>query len=557
MTEVELQTKLHELISRWESECVEFKEATDNYPTPEIGKYFSALSNEAALHQQARGWLVFGVRNKDRSVVGTTYRPDHARLDSLKHQISQNTGGPTFREIHELTVHGQRVLLFEIPAAVQGAPVAWNRHFYARDGESIVGMALDKLDELRRPQEVDDWSAVVIPPASLADLDPVALKRARVQFTLRHSNNADEINSWSDAVFLNRARLTADGGITRAALLLLGKAESTHHLTPHPAQITWRLEGAERAYEHFSPPFLLTTTEVFRRIRNLTVKFLPPSQLLPVEQMKYDQKVVLEALHNCLAHQDYTRYERVVVIETTDRLVFENGGNFFEGTPDDYQISERTPRRYRNPFLVHAMASLGMVDRMGYGLHDNFLRQRQRYFPLPDFDLTQAGTVRYVLHGQLLDENYSRLLLTLSDLPLAQIVALDRIQKGETPDLSALKELRQAQLVSGNRPRLIINDHALIQAAHRAAYVRNRAQDFEHYRKLVLDYLRLYPGSSRKELNELLLPKLPEALNASQRSDYVHNLLGKLKSAGLVRVEGFKRGARWFWVPEDSRPSET
>jgi len=49
---------------------------------------------------------------------------------------------------------------------------------------------------------------------------------------------------------------------TRAALLLLGKAESTGLLSPHPAQLTWKLEGPEHAYEHFGPPFLLSTTRV-------------------------------------------------------------------------------------------------------------------------------------------------------------------------------------------------------------------------------------------------------------------------------------------------------
>ncbi len=189
--------------------------------------------------------------------------------------------------------------------------------------------------------------------------------------------------AWPDEVFLNRTKLTVDGGISRAALLLLGRPESSHLLLPHPAQMTWKLEGPERAYEHFSPPFLLNTTALYRRIRNIQMRILPDDELLAIELAKYDQKIVLEALHNCIAHQDYTRNGRITVIEQPDRLILENEGVFFEGQPGDYIAGHKTPRRYRNPFLAQAMAELNMIDTMGYGIHEMYMGQRRRYFRCP------------------------------------------------------------------------------------------------------------------------------------------------------------------------------
>jgi ATP-dependent DNA helicase RecG len=113
-----------------------------------------------------------------------------------------------------------------------------------------------------------------------------------------------------------------NGQITRTTLLLLGKAESAGLLSPHPAQLTWKLEGPERAYEHFGPPFLLNTSRLYQRIRNIQLRLLPEDELLPIEVSKYDQKIVLEALHNCIVHQDYIRNGRVVVTEQPDRLRF-------------------------------------------------------------------------------------------------------------------------------------------------------------------------------------------------------------------------------------------
>ena len=97
MTESELQEVLKHLLAGWEHECVEFKDANDNFSTSDIGKYFSALSNEANLRSLSAAWLVFGVDNKTRQVIGTDYRRDKERLHSLKHQIAQ--GADPFHQL--------------------------------------------------------------------------------------------------------------------------------------------------------------------------------------------------------------------------------------------------------------------------------------------------------------------------------------------------------------------------------------------------------------------------------------------------------------------------
>jgi len=109
-----LKNTLSILIQTWENEVIEFKEANDNFSTSDIGKYFSALSNEANLKDKESAWLVFGVRNKTRKIVGTDYRMESERLQSLKMQVSQRTEPSiTFRNIHEVFTDGLRVILFE------------------------------------------------------------------------------------------------------------------------------------------------------------------------------------------------------------------------------------------------------------------------------------------------------------------------------------------------------------------------------------------------------------------------------------------------------------
>lgn len=548
MDQATLQTLLASLIATWENEVVEFKRAGNDCDTNKIGEYFSALSNEANLRNVERAWLVFGVDNKTRSVVGSDYRQDHERLHSLKMQVAAETEPSiTFRDIHELQTTQGRVVLFEIPAAPMGMPIGWKGHYYSRAGESLTSLGLDKQDEIRGQMGATDWSAQVVHGATLAYLDASALARARESFARKYANRfaPDEVSRWTDSTFLDRAKLTQDGQLTRTTLLLLGKEESAHLLSPHPAQMTWKLEGAERAYQHFGPPFLLNTTALYQKIRNIQLRILPDDQLLAIELAKYDQKIVLEALHNCIAHQDYTRNGRIIVTEQPDRLIFENEGAFFEGVPTDYCTGNKTPRRYRNPFLAQAMAELNMIDTMGYGIFEMHLGQARRYFPMPDYDLSEPQAVKMTIHGSIVDPAYSRLLIQKTDLSLPEIFALDRVQKKLPLDEAMVKHLRRANLIEGHKPNLHVSATVANATATKADYIRTRAQDDEFYAKLVMDYLTKFGSANRREIDTLLLDKLSDALDEEQKENKIGNLLTSLRLADRIENTGSRKAPQW------------
>lgn len=549
----ELAALLDRLLTEWEGECVEFKEANDNYSISEIGKYFSALSNEANLRGRHSGWLVFGVRNRDRQLVGTTYREEVERLNGLKQQIAQGTSpASTLRDIHELKTPQGRVLLLEIPPAPRGIPIAWNDHYYARNGESLSALALDKLDTIRSQGAMEDWSAFVCPDARIDDLDPAALVRAREIFLARHDGRISEVTlrNWDDATFLDKAKLAIHGGITRAALLLLGRYESTHLLSPYVAELTWKLEGQEQDYAHFHPPFLLETSRLYQRIRNVRLRMERPGELIPVEVPKYDQRIVLEALHNCIAHQDYLRCERVLVIERPGELVFQSAGSFYDGTPDDYVLGNRTPTRYRNKFLAEAMFNLRMMDTLGYGIREVMFRgQMARYLPLPDYDLSQPERVVLTLPGRFIDENYSRVLLTHSDIDLPEALALDAVQKRKTPDDTTLVRLRRKGLIEGRRGRLHVAGSIAATTDTVDTYLHHRAFDDRYFCDLILDFLRTKGDAHRPDFDRLLKGKLSDLLSDQQKNAKVKNLLQRLRRQGLIVSEGNTQAAIWRLPP--------
>ncbi len=184
MTEKELIEKLHQLQKlEAENEIVEFKEANTNYDFNKLGKYFSALSNEANLSKAACAWLVFGIENKHHKIVGTKFRTNRADLDSLKKEIADKTANRiTFIEIYELILPEGRVVLFQIPPAPMGLPVSFDGHFYGRDNESLVPLNIEELDRIRFQQNRHDWSMELVPEATIYDLDEEAIAKARIEF---------------------------------------------------------------------------------------------------------------------------------------------------------------------------------------------------------------------------------------------------------------------------------------------------------------------------------------------------------------------------------------
>lgn len=545
LTNDELTELLDRLLAGWGNEVVEFKEAARQFSADKTGEYVSALSNEANLRGLASGWLVFGVSNA-RQVVGTTHLIDVQQRQTLKHHIHQSIDqGLTVREVYEVMHSGKRVVLLEVPAAPRGIPISWKGDYRARAGESLVPLSLDKLDQIRHQSISTDWTAVPLPDATLDHLDPEAILRARQGFAERYPRLVEELVEWDDATFLSKIRLIIDGQITRAAVILLGKFTSSHLLSPHMAEMSWKLSGPESAYQHFGLPFLLNASALANRIRNIQLRLMPPNELIYREISKYDERSLLEAIYNCIAHQDYTKMARIIVIERLDRVEFISVGQFFDRSPEDYMVNELVPRGYRNPVLVEAMTELNLIDHMGNGIHRMVTDQVRRFLPLPDYDLSDPSEVKLTIHGAVIDESYSQLLMVRTDLPIDDVLALDRVQKHLPISAEAAARLRAAKLIEGRKPHLRVSEVIAGATDRLADYVRTRPQTDAHYAALVVDFLRLNGSASRADIDALLVPLLPEVLTPQQQRNKVANLLSKLRIEGTIRNVGTRSRSRW------------
>ena len=520
-----------------EDEVVEFKKAENNFDFDDLGKYFSALSNEANLRDKGFAWLVFGVHDKTREILGTSYKNSMKSLQKLKQDLSQHiTDNNTFRDIYELEVEGKRVLMFQIPAAPRGIPMAWQGHFYARRGESLAALDMNKYEEIRRQMVNEDWSKQIADGATIADLDEKAIMKAREGYKEHYPNQKKEVDSWSDEVFLNKAKITIDGKITHAAILLLGKPESLHFIN-HIGEIVWRLAGKDNVGQVFTIPFLLTTTEVMHKIRNYPFKIFPKNSFLPGEGMKYDSEVILEALHNSIAHQDYLENQRIIVIERENELEFRNCGGFFDGTYEDYITGERIPRKYRNQFLAQAMANIKMIDTEGFGIHKMFVSQKERWLPMPDYDKSDNDNVVLTLPGNVIDENYSLMLLENTNIDLTTAVLLDKVQKGKPISENAVKMLRKEKLIEGRKPHLYVSKYIANATDKQVEYTLKKGFNDAECQEWILKALNDHKVLSRKQINELLWNKLPIDFTEDQKMAKIKNLLYKMHKNNTIYLD--------------------
>ena len=521
----------------YEDEIVEFKKAENNFDFDDLGKYFSALSNEANLRDKGFAWLVFGVHDKTREILGTSYKNSMKSLQKLKQDLSQHTtDNNTFRDIYELAVEGKRVLMFQIPAAPRGIPMAWQGHFYARRGESLAALDMNKYEEIRRQTVNEDWSKQIADGATIADLDEKAIMKAREGYKEHYPNQKKEVDSWSDEVFLNKAKITIDGNITHAAILLLGKPESLHFIN-HIGEIVWRLAGKDNVGQVFTIPFLLTTTEVMHKIRNYPFKLFPKNSFLPGEGMKYDSEVILEALHNSIAHQDYLENQRIIVIERENELEFRNCGGFFDGTYEDYITGERIPRKYRNQFLAQAMANIKMIDTEGFGIHKMFVSQKERWLPMPDYDKSDNDNVVLTLPGNVIDENYSLMLLENTNIDLTTAVLLDKVQKGKPISENAVKMLRKEKLIEGRKPHLYVSKYIAKATDKQVEYTLKKGFNDAECQEWIIKALNDHKVLSRKQINELLWNKLPIDFTEDQKMAKIKNLLYKMHKNSTIYLD--------------------
>ena len=547
----EMPSLIRALLADVETEVVEYKEAKQSFDFEKLGRYFSALSNEANLRNAECGWLLFGVTDK-REICGTAYRKEKRRpsigLRSLKHKITEGlNNGLTFEEIYEFDLDGERVVAFQIPPCEFASPTTWRGIPWSREDSSLKEMPRFKLEAIWG-QSRPDWSKGASFEANLDDLDTDAVKFACERYIDKYAAKQPAITSLSEEEMLRKMGFLVHGHVTNAALVLLGRPESAAFLGGAAPRITWTLyssEGRVEAYEHFDPPFILQVDRVLEKIRNERYRYFDSQlTLFPTLANKYDPEVIRELLHNAIAHQDYRNSGKINVLEYEDRLVFKNEGSFIPGSIEKAIEPGYKPPYYRNRLLADAMVKTEMIDQNAIGIRNVYEIQRGRMLPLPTYDLSEPSRVSVTVYGKVLDEAYTRLLASEPDMDLETVFMLDLVQKGNPITREQAKTLRGRGLVEGRYPKLTLSSRVAGIIGTHEEYVRQKGLDASICKELIVKLLRTR-SCTRAEIVSAISHALPEDMSGEQRKKHVSYLLQELRKERRIRSDGARGGAKW------------
>ena len=528
-----------------ETEWLEFKtnisESHSSITYEGVGKYISGISNVACLKDKAYGYLVLGIQDSTWDIVGTNLRMAEAKISNQDYELwlRKNLSPMISFEIEEFDYNGNHIVMFIIPAT-NSEPVNFKGEAYLRVGSNLTKLK-DFPDYIRKIyHSQNDWSGEIIDEATFDDLDPEAIAKAREWYANKHEHLREDMKTWDDVTFLNKARITKKGKITNTAILLLGKPESEHLISPAIARIRWILKdsnGNERDYSIETCPFVLAVSRIFSKIRNLKYRYMNPAllELVPDELETYDPFTIREALNNAIAHQDYSYHGMINVIEHEDRLIFSNVGGFIPDNIHNVLQNDAPEERYRNPFLVGAMVELKMVDTIGSGIRRMFNLQKQRFFPMPDYDFSD-NKVKLTIVSKVLDMDYAALLAKDHSLNLMEMELLSRIQMRRNLTDYEIAYLRRRKLVEGRKNALYVAKTVASNIGKKADYTKNKGLDDKYYKDLLSKFIKQHKKVSRKDVDELLLTKLPEALTEKQKITKIGHLLSALKKAGVIRL---------------------
>lgn len=527
-------------------EMKNLKNSFNGHEGEDVMSYVSGIANMEG------GDLVIGVEDKTLNIIGTDLAKFNLDKNSAVLKIKENcvnisSEGLTVDEY--ITSDTQKtVWVIHIPKHLPRKPVYAHKHAWQRIKDSLVHITPEResaiLNESVSEDNASKWTATVLPDATLDDLDPKAILKAREQYKEVYPSKAKEVDSWDDIKFLNKAKITIKGKITIAAIILLGKEESEHYLLPSVCKIRWTLKnekGENLDYEIFSIPMILAIDEVGKKIRNTKYEYTIVGNMFPEPPMyRYDVFTLREPLNNAIGHQDYKKDARIEVIEyDNDHLVFQNYGSFLPGSVEKVVLEDSPESIYRNPFLIEAMRNVHMVETEGGGIRKLFEQQRKRFFPMPEYDLS-GGKVKVTIDGKVIDEQFAKILVQVPDMSMSDILLLDKVQKQKRLSDDEIKYLRKKKLIEGRKPNVFLSRNIVRQTKDiglKATYVKNKSFDDEYFRKLIIQYLEKFSIAKRSDIDDLLMGKLSDVLTIDQKKNKIKNLLYQLRKNNIIETD--------------------
>ena len=537
--------ELHAWMNAREDERLEFKEAKSRFDFERLAKYCVALANEGG------GRVILGVTDKlPRTVVGSQAfcnleRTKAGLIERLRLRL----------DIEEIEHPHGRVLVFQIPSRQMGVPIQYEGAYWMRGGESLIPMTPDQLQRIFA-ETGPDFSAEICTSARLDDLDPGAVEALRQPWQRKLPDQDLSVRPVEQ--LLTDAELLVEGGVTYAALVLLGGHSALgKHLAQAELIFEYRsneLPGPAAERHEFRKGCLSVLDEVWRLVNQRNDQQHFQQGFFVWDLPTFNERVVREAVLNAVSHRDYRHGGSVFVRQYPRRIEIVSPGGFPSGITAENILRQQNPRNRR---IAEVLAKCGLVERAGQGFDLMFRECIRQSKPLPDFTHTDDYSVWITLHGDIQDPEFLRFLEEIGREQVAafgldDFLVVDLVRREQpVPDSfrSRVEHLLEQGIIErvgrGRGVRLLLSQRFYQHIGKAGVYTRKRGLDRETNKELLLKHIQdnQDEGSPLRELVQVL-----PALSYFQ----VQKLLQDLRRQGQICRVGNTNASRWY--PGNSPP---
>ncbi|WEK34350.1 MAG: ATP-binding protein [Candidatus Pseudobacter hemicellulosilyticus] len=524
---------------------VEFKEARKNFDfaggshTDQEKRRKCLLGYIVAFANEKGGALVLGMTDTfPHRVTGSNFALGKTgeMTDEIYNRLHIRV------RMEELYEEEKGVLIIHIPARPVGKILKFEGVPLMRVGGSLRNMSDEEMLEILQEQE-PDFSAKICPFLSIQDLQEDAIAKMRKAYVRKQQNPA--FLTLPLEQILNDLRLSTKGGLTYAALILLGKRETIKHCLPQ-ARIIWefRYHDYQIHYdfrEEVCDPLFIAIDRIWQLINNKNaVKQLPQNAYIYSTQT-FNETVIREAILNAITHRDYSMTSEVVIHQYPQRITVTNPGGFPKGVDKENLINSSSTPRSR--LMAEIMEKTGLVERSGQGIDKIYSITIAEGKKEPDYEDSTIFQVALKLNGIIDDQAFSAFIFNVQKsrpdsekLGVHEIMALYRIKEGHFARIKPeiLRKLEAQQLTQ----RSTNSNRVSLSSEYSSLITDNRIAN----RYLVTELEVLLPIFIKDGLK---VGDLESALSASLNRNQIKYLLVKLQEDGILISKGRGKGTRY------------
>ena len=528
---------------------VEFKRAEHNFSwnggshTDQNERRKCFLGYIVAFANEGGGMLVLGMEDAHpHNVVGSDF--SQGKIGELEDAVYEKLSIRV--RIQELFDENERrVVLTTIPSRPVGKMLRFEGVPLMRVGESLRNMSDEEMFAILSEQE-PDFSAKICEELSVSDLDEIAIKKMKDSYVRKQKNPA--FTALSTEQVLNDLKLSVDGYLTYAALILLAKKDILHEKLSQSKTI-WEYRNSEAQIHHdarevISEPLFIAIDEIWRLVNQPTLnkKYPIQSGAYIFDLFDFNEAVIREAILNAVAHRDYSITSEVVIKQFPNKIIINNPGGFPKGVSIENILTVSSTPRSR--LMTEVLEKTGLVERSGQGVDKIYSITLSEGKAEPDYSNSDMYQVSLILKTEIIDKAFHVFVNAYQNsdkepkLGVEQIITLCKIRNGIFQNLKheivdQLEKSGLIQKLSGNTTKYTLTDD---------------------YHQLVNDGLKIGKRYIAKEVellmlelqgNHLKIGSLEETLTEYLTRSQIKYLLLKLIDDDIVKVEGQLRGSRY------------